>query len=416
MTADELGAVLKGIAPVVREYVSEALRGLTGRVEELETRPAVTGPAGKDGRDGIDGKDGAAGAPGAAGKDGADGLHGKDGRDGIDGKDGAVGLNGKDGRDGLNGKDGAAGLNGKDGRDGIDGKDGANGLNGKDADPTVIAELQQQIKALRDELLLVKAQPDLVAIKALVSEAVAALPVPKDGRDGRDIDPSVVDAMVAGAVSVAMKAIPTPQDGRSVTIADVQPLIVAEVEKAVKAVPVPKDGLGVQHATIDGNGHFVLTFTDGKEKDLGRVVGEPGRDGLPGVPGWKGEKGDAGRDGIDGKHGINGKDGANGLNGKDGLGFDDLAFVFEDTKGWIARFRRGDLVKDYPLGVPFDAGVWKAGKYPKGASVTRRGSLFIAQRDTAAIPDENTPESRDWRLAVKSGRDGKPGRDGRDAI
>jgi integrin beta 3 len=41
--------------------------------------------------------------------------------------------------------------------------------------------------------------------------------------------------------------------------------------------------------------------------------------------------------------------------------------------------------------------------------VTLDGSLFIAQRDTEAMPGT----SADWRLAVKRGRDGKDGAPGK---
>ena len=70
-----------------------------------------------------------------------------------------------------------------------------------------------------------------------------------------------------------------------------------------------------------------------------------------------------------------------------------------------------------------DAGVYKPDvAYVRGDGVTWRGSLWIAQCDTSAEPEK----SRDWRLAVKRGRDGKdgatgprgekgePGKDGRD--
>lgn len=427
----------------------------------------------------------------------------------------------KDGRDGIDGKSGDVGPVGPVGPQGLPGRDGANGLNGKDADLTLIHELQAQVKALQAELLHTKAMPIDGQITSIVAAQLSQMPVPRDGRDGKDIDPVVIDAMVHGAVQHAMKSIQPPKDGTSVTVADVAPLITDEVERAVKAIPIPKDGqdgkdvsletvqqlvrsevvehvlalpvpkdgasvtvkdveplikaevdrlfrsvpvpkdgidgksvtvsdvepliadvvtkaiaaiplpkdgrdgidgkdgigkdgkdgTGLQSMRIDGNGHLVAVLTDGKEMNIGRVTGEPGRDGQPGLPGWRGEKGDPGQDG---KHGRDGKNGTDGINGKDALGFEDLSFAFESSRGWIARFSRGELVKEFVLGVPFDAGVWKAGSYPKGAAVTRRGSLFIAQRETSATPDENTPESRDWRLAVKSGRDGKPGRDGKD--
>jgi len=150
---------------------------------KAEGKDGADGADGKDGADGEDGKDGADGAPGKDGADGADGLtpyigengnwwigdkdtgikaEGKDGVDGEDGEDGADGAPGKDGadgadgltpyigengnwwigdkdtgikaegKDGIDGEDGADGAPGKDGADGEDGKDGADGEDGKD--------------------------------------------------------------------------------------------------------------------------------------------------------------------------------------------------------------------------------------------------------------------------------------------
>jgi hypothetical protein len=78
-------------------------------------------------------------------------------------------------------------------------------------------------------------------------------------------------------------------------------------------------------------------------------------------------------------------------------------------------FKRGDLEREYALRTPFHAGTWKHGhNYVTGANVTDKGSTWIALGDTnGARPGDDTPESRVWKLAVKRGADGKPGRDGR---
>jgi integrin beta 3 len=121
------------------------------------------------------------------------------------------------------------------------------------------------------------------------------------------------------------------------------------------------------------------------------VVGKDGADGTNGATG------PAGKDGHDG---TDGKDGA------DGLGFDDIDVV-EDERGVTLRFQRGAAVKEFPLPVVVDRGVWTDHAYRKGAGVTWAGSFWIAQRDTSAKPD--TADSG-WRLAVKRGRDGKDGK------
>jgi HK97 family phage prohead protease len=48
-------------------------------------------------------------------------------------------------------------------------------------------------------------------------------------------------------------------------------------------------------------------------------------------------------------------------------------------------------------------GVWKGGQYKQHNSVTHKGSLWIALRDTEGTPGM----TEDWQLAVKRGRDGR---------
>ena len=134
------------------------------------------------------------------------------------------------------------------------------------------------------------------------------------------------------------------------------------------------------------------------EKGLQGDPGLPGRDGLPGVPGQQGEKG---LNGIDGKHG---KDGV------DGVGFDDMTLV-EDMEGYpVLRFTRGEVEKFFYLHSPIDQGPYQANrKYRKGAVVSLRGGMWIAQKETSARPGD--PDSG-WRLSVKPGRDGKDGKQG----
>lgn len=141
------------------------------------------------------------------------------------------------------------------------------------------------------------------------------------------------------------------------------------------------------------------------EKGLDGLHGRDGRDGAPGAPGIAGEKG---LDGKDGRDGINGKDGL------DGLGFDDYDLVFDETHGWLFRLGQGERLKEWVLGLPFDAKVWTAGTtYPKGAGTTWDGHYWIALTQTSEPPGEASPA---WRMAVrrgKTGREGKQGKEGR---
>jgi hypothetical protein len=83
-----------------REFWNEMSSAATvtrERLEALEQRAAVPGPAGIAGKDG---------APGLTGKDGADGLAGRDGAPGVSGKDGDAGPAGADGQMGSQGERG----------------------------------------------------------------------------------------------------------------------------------------------------------------------------------------------------------------------------------------------------------------------------------------------------------------------
>lgn len=142
MKQSDIALLMKGMAPVIGQFIDKAMLPLVERIAELEQQIADM-PKPKDGRDGVDGKDGTNGADGidgAPGKDGKDAdpvtgeeiaeavarylaenppASGRDGTDGLDGKDGSPGQDGKDGTPGLDGKDGSDGRNGLDGKDGV---------------------------------------------------------------------------------------------------------------------------------------------------------------------------------------------------------------------------------------------------------------------------------------------------------
>jgi integrin beta 3 len=196
---------------------------------------------------------------------------------------------------------------------GADGEPGKDGIDGKDADPEFV--------------------------KQLVHEAVAALPVPKDGRDGAD-----------------------GKNGRDGL----------DGEKGV-------DGAGIADLVIDRTGALVATFTDGRMKELGLVVGKDGRDGSPG---------------------------ADGKDGRDGMGPEDIGLtLMEDGRTLRFSFDKGDT--EYAFQIPFPVmiyrGVWQEGRaYEEGDTVTWGGSLWCAKASTTGKPDGG-----DFTLCAKKGRDGK---------
>jgi hypothetical protein len=141
---------LERLAAACKAQIERVTAPLTARFAELDAAIKAI-PAGKDGAPGKDGERGLQGERGERGDKGDQGLIGKDGAPG------ARGERGEKGADGVNGKDGAPGARGEKG---LDGKDGRDGADGKSVAPEVV--------------------------KAIVSEAVAALPKAKDGAPGVD--------------------------------------------------------------------------------------------------------------------------------------------------------------------------------------------------------------------------------------
>jgi hypothetical protein len=113
-----------------------------------------------------------------------------------------------------------------------------------------------------------------------------------------------------------------------------------------------------------------------------------------------------------------GKDGRDGL---DGLGFDDLSVDFDGDRSLVLTYARGDQKKTVPVPIPFlkYQGVYTEGRvYQPGDVVTYAGSAWHCKQATGAKPEVVPPggaAGKDcWTLIVKQGREGKPGRDGRD--
>lgn len=147
------------------------------------------------------------------------------------------------------------------------------------------------------------------------------------------------------------------------------------MEKTLTALSEHPAAVNIVHALIDREGNLVITLSNGEVKSLGIVVG------------------------LDGDKGI------------DGLGFDDLSEeLADDGRTIIRRYIRGDEVKEFRHTFPvvLDQGVYKSEQeYVAGDGVTWAGSFWIAQKATAEKPGVGDG----WRLAVKSGRAGRDGRD-----
>lgn len=224
--------------------------------------------------------------------------------------------------------------------------------------------------------------------------ALASLPVPKDGRDGKDAQPVDVDAVADLVVAKMLDS------GRVKTLAALE--AAEAVAEHFRAHPVRDgkdgaqgpagepgrpgergekgaDGIGMASALIDREGRLVVTMTDGSTKELGPVVGR------------------------DGERGADGLSMANVVREYD-------AAAHEVVERWTV----GGAAKElrYPAGGLRPGGFWNAGEKTLAGQVkTHDGHAWVALRDTA---EEPTIKAVDWVLFVRKGRDGRDGRNGRD--
>lgn len=241
---------------------------------------------------------------------------------------------------------------------------------------------------------------DLRVTEYLVANPPAAGEKGADGRDGVD-----------GSNGIDGKDGAAGADGKSITLEDIQPILtdalksmqdIADkaVDAAIKAIPAPvngkdgvdgkdgekgldgkdgkdgEDGVGLAGAVIDRDGELIVTTTKGAAIKLGPVVGR------------------------DGEH---------------GLGFDDMSAEADGEGRVILKFMRGSQVKEFPLNfeIPVYRGYWREGrKCEAGHMLTHEGSVWIAKRANCSKPCLENKE--DWQLAVRKGRDGRDGANGRD--
>lgn len=170
---------------------------------------------------------------------------------------------------------------GPQGEPGVPGESivGPQGPPGQDAPPVSDEQILQALER-RPDLFEKAVQFHTAVLDAMVQRHVESFlkaNPPAAGKDGQD-----------GTNGV---------DGQSVTPEQLQPMVAELVTKAVADIPKPtngqdgKDGIGVAGALIDKDGALVLTLSNGQVKELGPVVGtkgEPGRDGKDGTDGRDG--------------------------------------------------------------------------------------------------------------------------------
>jgi hypothetical protein len=282
-------------------------------------------------------------------------------------------------------------------------------------------------------------KPILAKIEVLESRA------PERGEKGEKGDPGE-----RGIPGESVKGDPG-KDGNSVTADDVLPELRAELQKAFEALPVPKDGTDGRNAFevavslgYEGTVHEWLSSLQGRAGLDGKSVTPD--EILPTLKQWfealpKPANGKDGKDGTDGKSVTvsdisefmeasiakwaleferrasdliqrcidrieKPKDGINGKDGRDAFDLQDVNLSLSaDERTLVMAFVRGDVrvERSVVLTHPIYRGVWRDGQFSKGDSVTFGGSTWIATRETSSKPELDDS----WRLAVKRGRDGK---------
>ena len=271
-----------------------------------------------------------------------------------------------------------------------------------------------------------QAAPELPDVATMVSEAVAVIPVPRDGKsvtvddvtpilqelvsnavaeipvpkDGKDFDPAMLKQAVEEAVSEAVAAIPVPQDGKSVTTEDVQPMIQelvsasmpelpdvkSLVNEAIAALPAAEPGKDGENGR-DALSLEILPFIDeGKSYPRGSYATYNG--GL-----WRA---------YEKTHGMRGWEClVDGVAGIDIQQSEQRCFILT-----VNRTSGASETKSFDVPVMIYQGVFKSGQeYLPGDTVTWGGSLWHCDEQTQDKPGE--AGSKGWTLAAKRGRDGR---------
>lgn len=271
-----------------------------------------------------------------------------------------------------------------------------------------------------------QAAPELPDVATMVSEAVAAIPVPRDGKsvtvdditpvlqelvsnavaeipvpkDGKDFDSAMLKQAVEEAVSEAVAAIPVPQDGKSVTTEDVQPMIQelvsasmpelpdvkSLVNEAIAALPAAEPGKDGENGR-DALSLEILPFID-ERKSYPRGSYATHNGGL-----WRA---------YEKTHGMRGWEClVDGVAGIDIQQSEQRCFTLT-----VSRTSDASETKSFDVPVMIYQGVFKSGQeYLPGDTVTWGGSLWHCDEQTQDKPGE--AGSKGWTLAAKRGRDGR---------
>ncbi|EDD5671420.1 phage gp6-like head-tail connector protein [Salmonella enterica subsp. enterica serovar Senftenberg] len=212
------------------------------------------------------------------------------------------------------------------------------------------------------------AAPELPDISAMVSEAVAAIPVP---RDGKSVTTEDVQPMIQELVSASMPELP-----------DVKSL----VNEAIAALPAAEPGKDGENGR-DALSLEILPFID-ERKSYPRGSYATHNGGL-----WRA---------YEKTHGMRGWEClVDGVAGIDIQQSEQRCFTLT-----VSRTSGASETKSFDVPVMIYQGVFKSGQeYLPGDTVTWGGSLWHCDDRTQDKPGE--AGSKGWTLAAKRGRDGR---------
>lgn len=421
----------------VRELIAATIAPVLRRVERIENMPPVLpipGPQGAPGRDADLGiirgwiEDRVAVLPKP--KDGAPGAKGDPGEPGKNGE--SVDLIALKAQVAGWVKDAVALIPFP--------KEGPQGKDGKDAD----------IGALHVWILKAVADATEVKLPLLVAAAVAALPKPKDGEDGKSVDENalieLIELNAIEQVSKQVAALPKAKDGRDgkdVNEAELFALIKLRVELEMEAsrnaLPIPKDGAPGKDADPVDLSAIHLFIVDAVAKAVAALpVPKDGRDGRDAVA----KDGSPGRDAaeidvLDGLDETRSYPRGTYVTFRGGMfrstrATDALSAKQGDMKaaGWSVVLngiaKEGEEISDdfrtikrltvftdgtrvermhYVPAVVYRSIYKPDVVYVRGDAVTSGNQYWIAECNPAVGERPGTSDA--WRLAVRSGRDGK---------
>ena len=159
----------------------------------------------------------------------------------------------------------------------------------------------------------------------------------------------------------------------------IKQLVGLEVESFLtENPPAPgKDGAGIADLLIDRDGNLVATFTDGRMKSLGVVVG---KDGAP---------------------------------GRDGADLTEIGMDFDGERTVTIKGRTGEVTKRLPI--PLWRGYWSPDVVAEKSDIlTHNGTAYIAIVDNPKCEPGVGKYDHEWKVFTRKGRDGKDGRNGID--